>query len=98
MFCSCKDAAYCSKDCQQKDKSIHRSRCERGAESSEEEAEREFTEVSKRGRMGLKNLGNTCFMNSGIQCLTSVMEFTEYFLRGQYLKEINLSNPLGTKG
>lgn len=26
------------------------------------------------------------------------MEFTEYFLRGQYLKEINLSNPLGTKG
>lgn len=48
--------------------------------------------------MGLKNLGNTCFMNSGIQCLTSVKEFTEYFLEGTYLREINMKNPLGTKG
>jgi ubiquitin C-terminal hydrolase len=48
--------------------------------------------------MGLKNLGNTCFMNSGIQCLTSVQELTEYFLSGRYVKEINMANPLGTKG
>ena len=37
-------------------------------------------------------------MNSGIQCLTSVQEFTEYFLSGRYVKEINMNNPLGTKG
>lgn len=27
VMCSCKDAAYCSKECKQKDKAIHRNRC-----------------------------------------------------------------------
>jgi ubiquitin C-terminal hydrolase len=44
-----------------------------------------MTEYSKRGIMGLRNLGNTCFMNSGIQCLTSVDDLTAYFLSGKYL-------------
>jgi ubiquitin carboxyl-terminal hydrolase 4/11/15 len=52
----------------------------------------------KSGLCGLKNLGNTCFMNSALQCLSNTTELTEYFLTGKYSNDINKVNPLGSKG
>ncbi|XP_056131166.1 ubiquitin carboxyl-terminal hydrolase 11 [Lampris incognitus] len=50
------------------------------------------------GVCGLTNLGNTCFMNSALQCLSNTPPLTEYILRSAYLDELNFTNPLGMKG
>ncbi|KNC53988.1 ubiquitin carboxyl-terminal hydrolase 4 [Thecamonas trahens ATCC 50062] len=51
-----------------------------------------------RGATGLSNLGNTCFMNSALQCLSNTTVLTEYFLSGAYTDDVNTTNPLGMEG
>lgn len=50
------------------------------------------------GVVGLYNMGNTCYLNSSLQCLSHTPVFREYFTSKAYLKDVNTTNPLGHQG
>ncbi|CAN0460145.1 unnamed protein product, partial [Ectocarpus sp. 8 AP-2014] len=41
------------------------------------------------GMVGLGNLGNTCYINSSVQCLSHTPLLTEYFLSSAYVNDVN---------
>ncbi|XP_041750795.2 ubiquitin carboxyl-terminal hydrolase 32-like isoform X1 [Coregonus clupeaformis] len=53
---------------------------------------------TEKGATGLSNLGNTCFMNSSIQCVSNTKPLTDYFTSGNHLYELNRTNPIGMRG
>ncbi|GAX25397.1 ubiquitin carboxyl-terminal hydrolase 6/32 [Fistulifera solaris] len=61
------------------------------------EEDRVFPEIGD-GVVGLYNMGNTCYLNSPIQCISHTPIFREYFTSRAYLKDINTTNPLGYEG
>jgi ubiquitin C-terminal hydrolase len=50
------------------------------------------------GKVGLANIGYTCYMNSALQCLSNIETMRMFFLSEQFKDQINFDSAMGSKG
>ena len=111
--CCCQKVFYCSDECKKNDFSNHITSCIKGLnkllvqkneclyrviKARKEHYEQHKNEEQNFPILGLSNLGNTCYMNSSLQCLFAIKELTNYFLYNFKEEYLNKGNVLGTGG
>lgn len=50
------------------------------------------------GAVGLRNLGNTCYANASLQCLSNTLVLREFLLSDELERSVSKSNPMGYGG
>ena len=110
----CNTIYYCSRDCQLLHWKYHKSLCTRETKKRllEQKQQTETTiSIEKKpsntqvlivhdraGKVGLANLGNSCYMNSSLQCLSHIKPLTLGFLSQRVMKDLNIESRDGSGG
>ena len=96
----CSAVNYCSRRCQTSHWKCHKKWCSVAAERKDLPTTRfqQVVPVGRRGRVGLHNLGNSCYLNSSLQCLSHIFPLTSYFLSVRFYAHINADSFFGTNG
>ena len=111
--CQCQKVYYCSEECKKLNFQSHIISCKIGLYNflslknenlyktilgRKEYFEKNKIDKEKFPILGLTNLGNSCYMNSALQCIFATKELSNYFLYNFSEKYINKNNILGSGG
>jgi ubiquitin C-terminal hydrolase len=90
----CMSVQYCNRACQEAHWPFHKGICKtfNGSNNGTERP------PQHEGKIGLNNVGNTCFMNCALQCLSHATPLTRHFLSNTFKSDVNTKNPLGSGG
>ena len=83
----CSKVFYCSSLCQKAHWRYHKTWCTKQGSAAP---------VGKRGNVGFINTGNSCYLNSSVQCLTHCLPLTKLFLGDKYIRYVNATNKDGS--